>query len=226
MQREAQRVDPLKEEDGTGVLGRIADALTLKERNVGAFAIDVNSVSLIGHPGVSSTPFILSGGGVTNFNYDASTDTMDDLITSLNEETAHDSGVFGELWSSKLLKSIADNQNIYDTLDGKVTETTFPRSHLGRQLEMVAKMIDSREVRGADADVFFLSTGGWDTHSDVLDRMNQLFQDVDASFKAFSEEMKAKGTWDSVTVVETSDFARTLNPNTGRGSDHGWYVYM
>ena len=222
MQREAQRVDPLKEEDGTGVLGRIADALTLKERNVGAFAIDVNSVSLIGHPGVSSTPFILSGGGVTNFNYDASTDTMDDLITSLNEETAHDSGVFGELWSSKLLKSIADNQNIYDTLDGKVTETTFPRSHLGRQLEMVAKMIDSREVRGADADVFFLSTGGWDTHSDVLDRMNQLFQDVDASFKAFSEEMKAKGTWDSVTVVETSDFARTLNPNTGRGSDHGW----
>ena len=83
-------------------------------------------------------------------------------------------------------------------------------------------MIDSRSVRGTDADVFFLQTGGWDTHSDVLDRMNSLFNDVDASFKAFSEEMKAKGKWDSVTVIETSDFARTLNPNTGRGSDHGW----
>jgi hypothetical protein len=39
-----QRVDPLKEEDRTGVLGRIADALTLKELNVGVFAIDVNAI--------------------------------------------------------------------------------------------------------------------------------------------------------------------------------------
>lgn len=39
---------------------------------------------------------------------------------------------------------------------------------------------------------------------------------------AFAEEMKAKETWESVTVIQTSDFARTLNPNTGRGSDHAW----
>jgi hypothetical protein len=60
MQHEVQRVDPLKEEDGIGVLGGIADALTLtlKELNVGAFAIDVNAISLLGRPGISSTSFI------------------------------------------------------------------------------------------------------------------------------------------------------------------------
>ena len=84
---------------------------------------------------------------MTNFNYNPSTGSMNSMITSLNEATAHDSGVFGELWSSKLIKSIADNQNIYNTLAGKVTETIFPNSGLGRQLQMVAKMIDSREVR-------------------------------------------------------------------------------
>jgi len=222
MQREAQRVDPLKEEDGTGILGRIADALTRKGLKVGSFAIDVNTISLLGFPGVSPPPFILSRSGVSKFNNGASSASMDAKITSLNEATTSHSGVFGELWSSKLLKSLTDNKNLYDTLAGKKTNVTFPTSYLGSQLEMVAKMIDSRAERGADADVFFLQTGGWDTHSDVQDNLNTLFGDVDASFKAFSNEMKAKGTWKSVTVIETSDFARTLAPNTGHGSDHAW----
>lgn len=206
----------------TGVLGRMADALTRKGLNVGLFSIDANSISLVGSPGVSPSPFILSQGGVSRFNNGASSDTMDVTITSLNEATAHDSGVFGELWSSRLLKSLSDNQNFYDTLADKTTNTAFPNSGLGRQLEMVAKMIDSRVERGSDADMFFLATGGWDTHSDVEDRLNTLFANVDASFGAFATEMKVQGVWDSVTVIETSDFARTLNPNTGRGSDHAW----
>jgi uncharacterized protein (DUF1501 family) len=39
----------------------------------------------------------------------------------------------------------------------------------------------------------------------------------------FRRDESYKGTWDGVTLIQTSDFARTLNPNTGRGSDHGWY---
>lgn len=222
MQREAQRVDPLKTKDGTGVLGRISDELTKKGLSVGSFSIDVNSISLLGKSAVSPTPFILSRGGVTNFNTDASVDTMDSLIASLNEATTSESGVFSELWSSKLVKSISDNKQLYDTLADLETEIQFPSSHLGRQLETVAKMIDSREARGADADVYFLQTGGWDTHSDVEDNLNTLFENVDASFKAFSDEMKVKGIWDGITVIQTSDFARTLGPNTGRGSDHAW----
>jgi uncharacterized protein (DUF1501 family) len=176
----------------------------------------VNSISLLGSPGVSPPPFILSRGGVSKFNNRASSSTMDVKIGHLNNETSYDSGVFGELWSSKLLKSLSDNKLLYDTLSGKTTSNVFPTSYLGSQLQMVAKMIDTRNERGTDADVFFLQTGGWDTHADVEDNLNNLFQDVDLSFKAFSDELKAKGTWNSVTVIETSDFARTLAPNTGR----------
>lgn len=105
MQREAQRVDPLKQQDGTGILGRIADGLTHLGLNVGSFAIDVNAISLIGKPGLSPASFILSRGGLTDFNIDESSDKMDSWITSLNKATAPESGVFGELWSSKLLAS-------------------------------------------------------------------------------------------------------------------------
>ncbi len=34
--------------------------------------------------------------------------------------------------------------------------------------------------------------------------------------------MKMAGLWNNVTVVQTSDFARTLNPNSGDGTDHAW----
>ena len=70
--------------------------------------------------------------------------------------------------------------------------------------------------------MFFLSTGGWDTHSNVEENLNKLFADVDQSFSAFANEMKTTDMWDKVTVIEASDFARTLVPNTGGGSDHGW----
>lgn len=222
MQREAQRIDPLKERDGTGVLGRISDSLIKQGLSVGSFSIDLNSISLSGQPGVTPTPFILSRDGVSQFNRGASSTTMNDKITAINEATERDSGVFGDLWSSTLLKSLSHNKLLYDTLAGKKSTTTFPTSYLGKQMEMVAKMIDSRVERGVDADMFFLSTGGWDTHSEVLDNLNRLFADVDVSFKAFADEMKVKGTWDNVAVIQTSDFARTLAPNTGRGSDHAW----
>ena len=84
---------------------------------------------------------------------------------------------------------------------------------------MVSKMILSKGERGADADVFYTSKGGWDTHSEVLARQLSLFNDVDASFKAFADEMKAQGVWDKVTLVELSDFARTLNQNGNFGSE-------
>ena len=51
MQMAAQRVDPLKAGNSTGVLGRIRDALTKQGKSVGAFSIDANSISLIGEPG-------------------------------------------------------------------------------------------------------------------------------------------------------------------------------
>jgi uncharacterized protein (DUF1501 family) len=222
MQRAAQRIDPLKDEDGTGILGRIRDVLTKQGLSVGAFSLDTNSISLIGEPGLAASPMILSNNGVTVFNSDASSDDMASAISSINGETESHSGVFGEWFSDTLTKSLSHNQLLYDTISDKTTETEFPNSHLGRQLSMVSKMIDSREERGTDADVFFISKGGWDTHSQVLMNQVNLFSDVDASLKAFADEMQTKGVWDNVVLMETSDFARTLTPNTGEGTDHAW----
>mmetsp|Transcript_6554 Transcript_6554/g.12339 ORF Transcript_6554/g.12339 Transcript_6554/m.12339 type:complete len:163 (+) Transcript_6554:11840-12328(+) len=40
--------------------------------------------------------------------------------------------------------------------------------------------------------------------------------------EAFVSEIKNMGLWDNVALIQVSDFARTLNPNSGDGTDHAW----
>lgn len=63
---------------------------------------------------------------------------------------------------------------------------------------------------------------GFDTHDDVEERLNTLFMELNNALEVFTAEMKAMDLWDNVTLIETSDFARTLNPNGGDGTDHAW----
>ena len=37
----------------------------------------------------------------------------------------------------------------------------------------------------------------------------------------FEQEMKLQGLWDNVTIIQTSEFARTVKAN-GAGTDHAW----
>jgi uncharacterized protein (DUF1501 family) len=48
------------------------------------------------------------------------------------------------------------------------------------------------------------------------------FQQLNGALTSFYEELKIKGYWNNVTVVITSDLARTLTMNTGFGTDHAW----
>ena len=45
---------------------------------------------------------------------------------------------------------------------------------------------------------------------------------MNSALDSFTMEMKSQGTWDDVTIVMVSEFARTLVGNTGIGSDHAW----
>ena len=42
--------------------------------------------------------------------------------------------------------------------------------------------------------------------------------ELNESIEAFAAEMKVMGLWNNVVGIQTSDFARTLNPNSGDGT--------
>lgn len=63
---------------------------------------------------------------------------------------------------------------------------------------------------------------GFDTHSMVDERLTEKFSTMDTALRGFIAELKALELWESTVVVQFSEFARTLDPNTGQGSDHAW----
>ncbi len=95
------------------------------------------------------------------------------------------------------------------------------RNKLAKQLHLVAKLIASREQLGMQKQVFFVLMGGWDTHSDQLQRQPFLMNDLNEAVDAFQSTIDSINLSNSVTSFTASDFGRTLSSN-GNGTDHGW----
>ena len=69
---------------------------------------------------------------------------------------------------------------------------------------------------------YYILRLGYDTHANLEESLNSLFGQLNDAIDAFSREMKALDLWNNVTLIETSDFARTLSRNGGDGTVHAW----
>lgn len=103
---------------------------------------------------------------------------------------------------------------------GAVT-TVFPPGQLSTQLETVAYLIAAREELQMQRQIFFVATGGFDSHDDQVENQPGLLGNVSASIAAFYAATEELGLADSVTTFTQSDFGRTLTSN-GDGTDHAW----
>ncbi len=100
--------------------------------------------------------------------------------------------------------------------------TAFPTSSLGGQLKQVAQIIQARAALGLARQIFFVSIGGFDTHSDQLPQQLSLLKDLSQSMNAFNSATVEIGVNSQVTTFTLSDFARTLQPDSTAGTDHAW----
>ena len=99
--------------------------------------------------------------------------------------------------------------------------TVFPQSQLGTQLQTVARLIAVRDQLQMKRQIFFVATGGFDTHDDQEFNQPGLLGGISAGLQAFYDATVELGLSDSVTTFTQSDFGRTLTSN-GDGSDHAW----
>jgi uncharacterized protein (DUF1501 family) len=115
----------------------------------------------------------------------------------------------------------------------------FPDTPLGRQMKMIARIIQARgnatspEVGKFNMarQIFYCQIGGFDTHAaqvqftpsfdPVLGTQRNLLNDVSRCMIAFQRAMEQLGVSDQVTTFTASDFARTFISNS-QGTDHAW----
>ena len=99
--------------------------------------------------------------------------------------------------------------------------TVFPQTQLGNQLRTVAEMIAVRDELQMERQIFFVATGGFDTHDDQVQNQPGLLGGVSEAISAFYDASVELQISDSVTTFTQSDFGRTMTSN-GDGTDHAW----
>jgi uncharacterized protein (DUF1501 family) len=132
---------------------------------------------------------------------------------------------------TELAKVSARSLNLYDLVTNALaiapaTSTVFPAaadpgSSLGAQLKQVARLISVSSQLGAKRQVFFVSTGNFDTHDGILTVHPRLMTNLADALRAFYDTTVELGVASQVTTFTASDFGRALTANND-GSDHGW----
>ena len=119
--------------------------------------------------------------------------------------------------SRTALDAQLSSEKVRDVAARVQNQAVYPGSVLGNSLKLVAKLIGG----GLPTRVYYVSQGGYDTHTNQIGTQQRLLQDLGDSTKAFVDDMKAQGNMQRVLVMTFSEFGRRVNENANGGTDHG-----
>jgi uncharacterized protein (DUF1501 family) len=100
---------------------------------------------------------------------------------------------------------------------------TYPNTGLGSALRAVAGAI----VRGIGTKVFWVQTGGYDTHAQqgtgasATGAYQSLMATIDGAITAFYTDMQNQALVNQTTILTFSEFGRRVGENGTQGTDHG-----
>lgn len=124
---------------------------------------------------------------------------------------------------ARRMRRAMDNQTMVSAAlsDAAPLLTSFPDTHLGRQLRMVARLLSARGQLQMRRQIFFVGLGGFDNHDNQLEDHALGLGELSAALSAFHAATVELGLQQQVTTFTASEFGRTLSIN-GNGTDHGW----
>jgi uncharacterized protein (DUF1501 family) len=101
---------------------------------------------------------------------------------------------------------------------GKVpNKSVYPGSGLARNLQLVARLI----AGGLPTRVFYVSQGGYDTHTGQRGGQDARLRELGDAVKAFTDDLTSMGEFDRVMIMTFSEFGRRVHENGSQGTDHG-----
>jgi len=229
-QQQQMQITSLPGVQTTGWAGRMAD-------QIGSAAASVPvGVSAAGNTlflaGASSTPIVVPQSGPLAYGGFNGTAAANARLAALQS-------LFGSGSDSALVSSLgavqADAISVANLLSPVLSGTSalssfFPSSNgalspLSQQLLQVARLIQAASagtIAAPSRQVFFVDLQGFDTHNNQLNRQAPLLAELSSSLAGFLGAMTSLGLEDDVVAFTLSDFARTLKPASGGGSDHAW----
>ncbi|MCE0522258.1 MAG: DUF1501 domain-containing protein [Methylacidiphilales bacterium] len=97
------------------------------------------------------------------------------------------------------------------------SKSTYPHSGLANNLQLVARLI----AGGLPTRVFYVSQGGYDTHTGQRGGQDARLRELGDAVKAFTDDLTAMGEFRRVMIMTFSEFGRRVAENGSQGTDHG-----
>jgi uncharacterized protein (DUF1501 family) len=136
-----------------------------------------------------------------------------DLITYVRKQQALSVG-----YASEIKRAADAGKNLATYPDSTASNS------LAEQLKIVARLIHG----GLKTKIYFVSLGGFDTHSAQVDSSDTTTGDhatrlgkLSAAIAAFQQDVTLQGMANRVVGMTFSEFGRRANSNASRGTDHG-----
>lgn len=137
-------------------------------------------------------------------------------ITSISGTTPHTGSALDFLERTAMDAQVSSDKIL--AVSNKVqNQAEYPQSQLANSLKLVARLIGG----GMPTRIYYVSQGGYDTHTNQLNTQQRLLKELGDSVKAFVEDMKAQGNMSRVLVMTFSEFGRRVAENANNGTDHG-----
>jgi uncharacterized protein (DUF1501 family) len=218
----------------TGWGGRSADAASIAAANAASLipvTISVSGKQLF-TIGAKTAPLVIpQNGGVTVSGQaaDAVSTARYNALQALLNTGKTNTVVAGasSIMNQALVANATANPILTATLPA-VIQNAFTvggaqlNTGIAQQLKQVARLINARAATGAKRQFFFVSMGGYDTHSTTVNSQTTLFNQLAPAMQAFYDYTVADGVDTMVTQFTSSDFNRTFIGNGNAGVDHAW----
>jgi len=95
--------------------------------------------------------------------------------------------------------------------------SNYPNNGLAKNLQLVARLI----AGGLPSRIFYVSQGGYDTHTNQRGSQDARLRELADSVKAFTNDLASIGAFDRVLIMTFSEFGRRVQENASGGTDHG-----
>ncbi|WP_312419295.1 DUF1501 domain-containing protein [Epilithonimonas sp.] len=113
--------------------------------------------------------------------------------------------------------AINNSEYIFSESKAKPTDKVYPSTQIGKDFKTIASLIKS----DINTQVYYLSVGSFDTHSNQNQKQNQLFKNISDAVEIFTKDMKDNGKFNDIMIMTFSEFGRRVAQNASNGTDHG-----
>ncbi len=213
----------------TGWLGRYLDASAADDQAARDNALRaINIGQQLPKTFYTSTTLVPSIASLTSYAFQADTrhpqelSAQTDVISKIFQE-ASKRGNYEDYIRQAAVDALGSSDTLKRMVSSYQPKTQFDANNqVAQGLKTIAQMIGG----GLDTKIYYLTTGGYDTHANELNTHNALMKTLDDGIYSFMQDMIAQGRANDVLIMTFSEFGRRVQENGSGGTDHGTALPM